>query len=138
MRNRQTRAGVLACGAVLIGLGGALLAQVRGGGYTDGKGESIAQIRPPLLAPDAEYSVTSFPALPANLADGDGRAETESFCSGCHSTRYVTMQPPLPAAVWEAEMNKMIKPFGAQIPEASAKKILAYLQAHYTPENRKQ
>ena len=40
-------------------------------------------------------------------------------------------------AVWEAEVNKMIKTYGAPIPEPTAKKITAYLQAHYTPENRK-
>jgi hypothetical protein len=48
------------------------------------------------------------------------------------------MQPPLPAATWEAEVNKMIKTFGAPIPEASAKKIISYLQTHYTLETRKQ
>ncbi|HKW64101.1 MAG TPA: hypothetical protein VJN89_16235 [Candidatus Acidoferrum sp.] len=56
----------------------------------------------------------------------------------CHSTRYITMQPPLPATTWEAEVNKMIKTFGAPIPEATAKKITSYLQTHYTPQTRKQ
>jgi hypothetical protein len=48
------------------------------------------------------------------------------------------MQPPLPAATWEAEVNKMVKTLGAPIPEESAKKIVLYLQAHYTPDTRKQ
>jgi len=48
------------------------------------------------------------------------------------------MQPPLPAATWEAEINKMINTHGARIPEDVAKKIIAYLQANYTPETRKQ
>ena len=56
----------------------------------------------------------------------------------CHSTRYITMQPPLPPATWEAEVNKMTKTFGAPIPEATAKKITSYLQSHYTAENHKQ
>jgi len=47
------------------------------------------------------------------------------------------MQPPLPAATWEAEVNKMNKAYGAGIPEDTTRKIVAYLQAHYTPENRK-
>jgi hypothetical protein len=47
------------------------------------------------------------------------------------------MQPPLPAPTWDAEVNKMIKTFGASIPEATAKEIISYLQEHYTPENRK-
>lgn len=56
----------------------------------------------------------------------------------CHSTRYITMQPPLPAATWEAEVNKMNKTFGANIPEAVSQKIVRYLQANYTPATRKQ
>jgi hypothetical protein len=47
------------------------------------------------------------------------------------------MQPPLPAATWEAEVNRMNKAYGAEIPEDSARKIIAYLQANYTPESRK-
>ena len=56
----------------------------------------------------------------------------------CHSTRYITMQPPLPVATWEAEVTKMMKAYGAPIPEAAAKKITTYLQGHYAPENRKE
>jgi hypothetical protein len=48
------------------------------------------------------------------------------------------MQPPLPGATWEAEVTKMMKTYGAPIPEAASKKITAYLQAHYAPENRKE
>jgi hypothetical protein len=48
------------------------------------------------------------------------------------------MQPPLPAATWEAEVDKMNKALGAGIPEGNTKKIILYLQAHYTLENRKQ
>ena len=130
--------GLWTAGMVLLALGGAVLAQVRSGGYGSRKGESLAQPSAKVEQAEAGYSVAPFPSLPADLAEGVGRAETESFCSLCHSTRYITMQPPLPAQTWEAEMNKMIKTYGAQIPEAPAKKILAYLQAHYTPENRKQ
>ena len=43
------------------------------------------------------------------------------------------MQPPLPAATWEAEVTKMRKTLGAPIPDASAALIVKYLQAHYTP-----
>jgi hypothetical protein len=53
------------------------------------------------------------------------------------SPTYITMQSPLPAATWEAEVNKMIKAYGAPIPDDSTQKIIKYLQAHYTAENRK-
>jgi hypothetical protein len=39
---------------------------------------------------------------------------------------------------WEAEVDKMNKTFGAGIPEDNTKRIILYLQAHYTAENRKQ
>jgi len=44
----------------------------------------------------------------------------------------------LPGATWESEVNKMIRVFGAPIPEAAARQIIAYLKAHYTPETRKE
>jgi mono/diheme cytochrome c family protein len=68
------------------------------------------------------------------LAAGDGRAALQAHCSTCHSTTYVTMQPPLPAAAWEATVTKMLKTYGAQVPDEAAKQVLAYLSAHYTPE----
>jgi hypothetical protein len=91
-----------------------------------------------MFAPDAKYEVGPYPSFAPELAEGDGKQETQSFCATCHSTRYITMQPPLPGATWEAEVSKMMKVYGAPIPEATAKKITAYLQAHYAPENRKE
>jgi hypothetical protein len=38
-----------------------------------------------------------------SLADGQGRDVTQSFCGICHSPTYITMQPPLPSATWEAK-----------------------------------
>ena len=72
------------------------------------------------------------------LADGEGRELVQSFCGICHSTTYITMQPPLPGATWERLVNKMIGTFGAPIAEPSAQAILAYLKSHYTPETRKE
>ena len=128
---------VLTVAVGLIVGGGAVVAQLQSGAYDSKKAESIAQAMTTQMTTDAQYQAASYVSLPPKLADGDGRAETESFCALCHSTRYITMQPPLPAATWEAEVAKMVKTFGAPIPEGSAKKITAYLQAHYTPENRK-
>ena len=127
---------LLAVAALAIIAGAAALAQLRTGEYDSHKTETIAQTATPEMKAEGEYRAASYASAPPVLAEGDGRAETESFCALCHSTRYITMQPPLPAATWEAEVNKMVKTFGAPIPEASAKKITAYLQAHYAPENR--
>ena len=86
----------------------------------------------------AVYAVGPWPTYTAPLADGDGKALVQSFCGICHSTTYITMQPPLPSATWEAVVNKMIGTFGAPIPEPSAQAIIAYLKSHYTPETRKE
>jgi hypothetical protein len=84
----------------------------------------------------AVYRVGPWPTYTPPLANGDGKALVQSFCAICHSTTYITMQPPLPAATWERLVHKMIDTFGAPIPEASAKEITVYLQKHYTPETR--
>lgn len=129
---------VPAVGLMLAATCTAVFAQFQSGIYGSTKANSIEQTAPAQMSSDGNFAVASFPSFAPELAEGEGRAETESFCAMCHSTRYITMQPPLAAATWEAEINKMTKTFGAPIPEASAKKIISYLQTHYTPETRKQ
>ena len=46
-------------------------------------------------------------------------------------------QPPLAADAWAAEVTKMVKTYGASIPDDASQKILQYLQSHYTPDKRK-
>ena len=128
----------LLAGALLVVAGSAAFAQFQSGSYGARKADRLEQTLSAPTSSDGNYSVSPYPSVAPKLAEGEGRAETESFCAMCHSTRYITMQPPLAAATWEAEVNKMVKTFGAPIPEASAKKIISYLQAHYTPETRKQ
>ena len=128
---------MLACGILLLGASTAVYAQLQNGRYDSANPGTIQQSAPAIFSPDAKYDASYYPSFPPELAAGDGLLETQSFCSQCHSTRYITMQPPLPAATWEAEVNKMIKTLGASIPEASAKKITLYLQHNYTPDARK-
>jgi hypothetical protein len=126
----------LLCIVVLAGVAGAGLVfdEVRKGDYAP---ETLSQLNqadaPAALTGDSVYEVPSYPLYPPTLAEGEGRTETEAYCSPCHSTRYITMQPPLAAATWEAEVNKMRKALGAPIPDSSAVKIIQYLQSHYTP-----
>jgi hypothetical protein len=128
----------VAVGIVLAVAGGVVLAQSRRGDYGAEKAASVPQTGSILANPDGNYEVSAFPFFPVELPDGEGKQEAQSFCALCHSTRYITMQPPLNAAQWEAVVTKMVKAYGAPIPEATEKKIISYLQAHYTPENRKQ
>jgi hypothetical protein len=122
---------------VIVLAAGLLFAQFKRGNYAPATSGQLQQLAPATLTDDSVYQVSAYQLYPAELAEGEGRAETESFCSLCHSTRYITMQPPLPAAVWEAEVTKMRKTLGAPISDASAALIIKYLQAHYTPETRK-
>jgi cytochrome c5 len=135
---KRWKMALIPVGAAMALAGGLVFAQMRSGSYGSSNAASIAQVAAPESAPDAKYDVGPYPSFAPELADGEGKLEVQSFCATCHSTRYITMQPPLPAAAWEAEVTKMMKTYGAPIPEATAKKITAYLQAHYAPENRKE
>ncbi len=58
--------------------------------------------------------------------------KVEANCAGCHSLDYVVMNSPYPsAALWDAEVGKMIKAFGAPIEPADAKIIVEYLAQNY-------
>ena len=95
------------------------------------------QPAPPKEADNATYGVASYPLYPPELAPGEGREVVESYCSTCHSTRYITMQPPLSPDIWAAEVNKMVKVMGQPIPDDVQPTIIKYLQMHYTPDTRK-
>ncbi len=123
---------------VIVLAAGLLFAQVKRGNYAPATLGQLQQPPPATLTDDSVYQVSAYQLYPAELEEGEGRAETESFCSLCHGTRYITMQPPLPAAAWEAEVTKMRKTLGAPISDESAALIVKYLQAHYTPDTRKQ
>lgn len=138
MRLAKRHIFLLLGGLLTIALAAGLLyAQVQRGKYGSTAPGQLTQHAPPSLSPDSVHQVAAYPLYPPELAGGEGRLETQSYCSLCHSTRYITMQAPLPAATWEAEVGKMRKIFGAPIPDAPAARIIQYLQSHYTPETRK-
>ena len=51
----------------------------------------------------------------------------ETYCIACHSLRYIQMQPDLPEKKWQSIVDKMVKTFGAPIPDSTAAQIVAYL-----------
>jgi hypothetical protein len=66
------------------------------------------------------------------LKDGPGRDKVEASCGSCHSLDYIVMNSPfLTRQVWDAEVTKMIKAFGAPISEADGKEIADYLTRNY-------
>jgi len=135
MKNRALAIIVMACGVAITA--GVVFADLKKGYYSPDQLGSIHQATPAALSPDANYEVAAYPVPTLELAPGDGRQDVQIYCNTCHSPRYIAMQPPLPAAIWEAEVNKMQKAYGAGIPEEIARKIIAYLQTHYTPETLK-
>ena len=65
------------------------------------------------------------------LADGPGKDKAQQ-CIACHSVDYIIMNSKfMDKAGWTASVNKMIKVFGAPIPESDVEPIAAYLAQHY-------
>ena len=114
-----------------------LYADFRAGYYTPTGPETIHQMLPSVASTDSTYDAGQYPIYYPDLAPGDSKNDVENNCELCHSPRYITMQPALPAQAWSDEVNKMRKTFGASIPEETAQKIIQYLGTHYTPETRK-
>jgi mono/diheme cytochrome c family protein len=65
------------------------------------------------------------------LPPGPGRAQFATDCVICHSPRYISMQPPFPREVWEAEVHKMVTMYGAPISESDQAQIVNYLSATF-------
>lgn len=131
-------------GLLVIALNKPLLAKtglpglVRSGQYSKGTLLSITQPDLVQQSIDSVYSVGTYPLYTPELAKGEGLDIVQGYCNLCHSVTYITMQPPLPADTWEAEVFKMIDTYGALIPEDETRQVIVYLQAHYTPETRRQ
>ena len=70
--------------------------------------------------------MTIWPETPA-FPEHEGRAEFVSYCSMCHSLKYITMQPDFPRKTWEAEVNKMTTKYMAPIDSVTCRKIVDYL-----------
>ena len=78
----------------------------------------------------------SLPAVaeekPIDLKKAPGLDKVEGNCGSCHTLDYIVMNSPFPnAALWDAEVTKMIKVFGAPITDADAKEIAEYLKKNY-------
>jgi hypothetical protein len=93
----------------------------------------LRQPKPTLPAEGSVYAVADFPQHTPPLQEGteDDRSLVEIYCVGCHSTTYISNQPALPRARWEAEVKKMITAYGAAIPEPVAVRIATYLHSYY-------
>lgn len=120
-----------------LGLAAAVHAQARTGTYEPNEAGTIRRVPEKGPTTGASYDVGAYPTFRPQLAPGEGSREVNIYCNICHTPRYITMQPALPAGTWADEVNKMVKTYGAPIPEDTVQKIIGYLQSNYTPETRK-
>ncbi len=75
-----------------------------------------------------------LPEETAQFKPGPNLDAAQTNCTGCHSADYIQTQPRGPKFkkdFWTAEVNKMIKVYGAPIEEADIGKIVDYLTATY-------
>ncbi|HKU86279.1 MAG TPA: cytochrome c [Casimicrobiaceae bacterium] len=73
-----------------------------------------------------------LPAETGSFKPGAGSELAQQQCVACHSADYVSIQPPgKPLAFWKAEVEKMKKVYGAQIPDDQIEPIARYLARAY-------
>lgn len=73
-----------------------------------------------------------LPAENGTFKPGAGSELAQQQCVTCHSVDYVSIQPPgKPVAFWKAEVEKMKKVYGAQIPDEQIEPIAQYLARAY-------
>ena len=81
----------------------------------------------------SSFSLTStsveLPNSDRAFPAGPGVETVSANCLTCHSAGMVMTQPPLKKAMWEAEVQKMMKVFKAPVAEADVAKIVDYLAA---------
>ena len=85
--------------------------------------------RPAVTFNDEEERTITLPPSTVDIGAGPNHAAFDAACLLCHSPKYVSMQPRFPRKVWDAEVRKMIKVFGAPIQEAQIAPIVEYLMA---------
>lgn len=92
----------------------------------------LAALPAPVTA-EQKGSVVSIelPAVPVDLAGGPDRDTASRYCGICHGVEYIPMQPRLSKAQWTATVTKMIKTFGAPVPQEDADRIVGYLSTAY-------
>jgi sulfite dehydrogenase (cytochrome) subunit B len=97
---------------------------------------NAADVSPPAVGAPENKNIV-IPHDEPDLPPLPGRDTFVSNCVICHSPRYVSGQPNFPRAVWDGEVNKMIKVYGAPIAAEDVAGIVDYLVAWNGQENKK-
>ena len=84
-----------------------------------------------------ELKIT-IPPETGMLKPGPGVELVQVNCLTCHSVEYISTQPPMPRAFWEASVKKMREKYGAPATDEVVPKLVDYLAAIYgAPEQPK-
>ena len=72
-----------------------------------------------------------LPPETARLKPGPGVELATGNCLLCHSADYISTQPRLPRAAWEASVKKMKEKYGAPVPADNTQALVDYLVKNY-------
>ncbi len=75
-----------------------------------------------------------LPKETAAYKPGPGVELAKNQCLICHSAEYVSTQPRLPRAFWEANVAKMRDKYGALVPKDQVPALVEYLVKTYGKE----
>ncbi len=96
----------------------------------------VAGLSHPLAAQQKDAGKTiELPKMAFDLAAGPDKDKANAYCGICHGVEYIPMQPKLSRAQWAATVTKMIKAFGAPVPQEDADRIVNYLATAYGTGN---
>lgn len=91
----------------------------------------LAMPAAPAAPADAPAEEWKLPPEITQLKKGDGRELVAGQCLLCHSADYITTQPPLTRAQWQAGVDKMRAKYGAPIPTNTVPALVDYLTTAY-------
>ena len=77
-----------------------------------------------------------LPADQPRFRAGPGVEIASANCILCHSTDYLSTQPPLERAAWLAIVNKMREKYGAPLPTNQVDRVVNYLTGAYGKKPR--
>jgi len=80
----------------------------------------------------ARSTIAALPVAQLSLKPGDGAALVAVNCTICHSLAPIIRHDGFTKEVWASEVGKMRKTYGCPIDDATAARIIAYLQANYS------
>jgi len=68
------------------------------------------------------------------LAEGEDQGLVQSYCTACHSLAPIVTHSGFTKEDWDSEVTKMREQYGAPIDDATADRIITYLQTHYATD----